>query len=91
MDSAGDVGANSSIALGPDGNPVIAYTDSGNTDLKLARCNDPACAGQNEAIITVDSAGLTPSTPSLTLDTDLVPVISYMGSGDLRVARPAGG
>lgn len=37
LDSAGDVGYESEVAVGPDGNPVVAYLDYDNARLKLAR------------------------------------------------------
>jgi len=40
-----------SIAIGLDGNPVIAYKGgAGNSLLKVAKCNDDACAGGDETI-----------------------------------------
>ena len=57
VDSTGDVGTHTSLAIGKNGNPVIAYYDVTKKDLKVARCNDAACAGANETISTVDSAG----------------------------------
>lgn len=87
--SAGDVGQHSSLAIGKDGNPVIAYYDVGNHDLKVARCNDKACAGGNEKISTVDGAGDVGEFASLAIGTDGNPVIAYYkrSSGDLRVAK----
>lgn len=40
-----------SIAIGSDGNPVIAYLKP---YLYLAKCNDPACAGGDETITQID-------------------------------------
>jgi hypothetical protein len=37
LDSIGDVGEYTSLAIGLDGNAVISYADTGNMDLKVAR------------------------------------------------------
>jgi hypothetical protein len=92
VDSGGDVGAFSSIAIGTDGNPVISYSDATNGDLKVAHCNDPACAGNNETLTAVDSAGIVGLETSLAIGTDGNPVISYIdftsfSHYNLKVAR----
>jgi hypothetical protein len=56
LDSSGTVGAYTSIAIGDDGMPLIAYFDQTNEDLKLAHCNDAACSS-GAFIRTLDSAG----------------------------------
>ena len=87
--SSGDVGQHTSIATGTNGNPVIAYYDVTNHDLKVARCNDKACAGSNETISTVESAGDVGEFASLAIGMDGNPVIAYYkrSTGDLRVAK----
>jgi hypothetical protein len=84
-----DVGRYTSIAIGRNGNAVIAYYDATHQDLKVARCNDRACAGSNETISTVDSAGDVGEFASLTIGANGNPVIAYYkrSTGDLRVAR----
>jgi hypothetical protein len=44
VDSAGNVGQEVAIAVGSDGNPILSYFDQTNTDIKVAKCVDPACA-----------------------------------------------
>ena len=44
VDRAGDVGKYSSIAIGSDGLPVIAYYDATNQDLKVAHCSRTGCS-----------------------------------------------
>ena len=44
VDRAGDIGQYSSIAIGSDGLPVIAYYDATNKDLKVAHCARAGCA-----------------------------------------------
>ncbi len=87
VDSAGVVGLDTSIAMGADGLPVISYHDETNGDLKVAKCNDAACAGGNETLSTVDSAGDVGHHTSIALGADGLPVISYHGNSDLKVAK----
>jgi hypothetical protein len=91
VDSTGDVGAYSSISIGADNKPVISYYDVTNGDLKVAKCNDAACAGSDETITTVDSGGTNSVGlfSSITVGTDANPVISYFDetAADLKVAK----
>ncbi|HEY7147981.1 MAG TPA: hypothetical protein VH541_06785 [Gaiellaceae bacterium] len=88
VDSGGDVGANSSIAIGTDGNPVISYVDQTNHRLKVTRCNDPSCSGGNEAVNTVDPSTHVSEQTSLAIGENGNPVISYYDDLglDLKVA-----
>lgn len=83
VDSAGDVGEYSSLALDSSGNPVISYTDRTNQDLKVLRCDDPTCGS---ATISVPDTNFGLYT-SLGLDAAGNPVVSYYdGSvGGLKV------
>ncbi len=89
VDAAGDVGDGSSLVLDSQGNPVIAYFDGTIGTLKLAHCNDPNCAGNDESIMVVALTGQSDSFPSLVLDSAGNPVISYYQpfDGDLKVAH----
>ena len=89
VDDAGDVGLTTSVAIGADGLPVIAYYDATNGDLKVAKCNDLACAGEDETISTVDSAGDVGLSTSIAIGADGLPVISYFDAtnSDLKVAK----
>jgi hypothetical protein len=77
VDSTGDVGEYSSIAIGADGLPVIGYYDNTAKDLKVVKCNDAACAPGGETITFVDSTGVVGWDLSLAIGSDGFPVISY--------------
>ncbi len=79
-----------SIAIGADGLPIISYFDDAASTLKVAHCNDLACAGQNETITTVDDpANLVGNQSSITIGADGLPVISYydLTADSLKVAH----
>jgi hypothetical protein len=91
VDSASDVGSFSSIAIGTDGFPVISYKDATSDELKVAKCNDPGCVGNDETISVVDGAGISivGNGTSLAIAASGFPVISYYapGTADLRLAE----
>jgi hypothetical protein len=85
------VGEYTSLAIGADGLPIISYFDSYNGAagaLKVAHCNDAACAGHDEAITTLDQPFAGHHT-SLTIGIDGFPIISYqdLAAGTLKVAH----
>ena len=94
IDSAGDVGAWTSIAIGVNGNPIISHLDAGNLDLKIAACNNPTCEALGGAPAatntTIDSAGVVGFWPSMTIGTNGNPIISYgdLENYDLKVFSP---
>lgn len=85
-DSANMVGSNSSITIGTDGNPIIAYHDATNSDLKFAACANPSCS--TSTLRTVDSAATVSNNLSMTISVDGNPIIAYQDSlnSDLKVA-----
>ena len=89
LDSLGDVGIGSSIALGPDGFARISYHDKTKADLKFIRCLNSDCSMKN--IVTVDAdrvAGIGRSN-SLKIGSDGFARISYsdLTNGDLKFAQ----
>ena len=73
VDGAGDVGRESSIAIGADGLPVLSYSDDTNGTLKVAHCGNATCTASN-TLTTVDSAE---QNTSIAIGADGLPVVSY--------------
>jgi hypothetical protein len=88
LDSAGNVGEHTSLAIGADGLGLIAYVDDGNDDLKVAHCADLLCTTADQ-ITTLDSAGLVGYSSSVEIGADGLGLISYNDwtNGDLKVAH----
>ena len=86
LDSAGNVGAHTSITIGTNGNPIISYHDYTNGDLKIAACNNPTCT--TSTTTTIDSNSVVGRDTSITIGTNGNPIISYADAtnGDLKVA-----
>jgi len=87
--SSGDVGPDSSIAIGIDGNPIIGYLDFTNGDLKVAVCPNSYCILMPlPTLSTVDTTGSVGWFPSIAIGANGVPIISYydLTNGDLKVA-----
>jgi hypothetical protein len=87
LDSAGDVGKWSSIAVDADRTVHIAYYDATYGDLKYLRWQNGATA-----ISTVDSEGDVGTYASIALDPQGRPCIAYYDAtkGDLKMARMVG-
>ena len=86
IDSTGEVGAYTSIAIGTNGNPIISYYDLTNSALKVAACNNPTCTTSTNT--TIDSAGSVGYFTSIAIGTNGNPIISHWDStfGHLKIA-----
>ena len=80
LDSTGVVGDHTSVAIGVDGLPVVAYRDatSGdlNADLKILHCGNESCTSGNQTT-SVDTPGGVGTDTSLAIGADGLPVVSY--------------
>jgi len=65
-----------SITIGTDGLPIISYTDDvgGYMGLKVAHCNDTACASASISAVDTNDVG---QYSSITIGSDGLPIISY--------------
>jgi hypothetical protein len=80
LDSTGDVGRYTSIAIGSDGLGLIAYYANTNSDLKIAHCSNVDCSSAD--IYTLDSLGSAGWYPSLAIGADGLGLISYSAAAD---------
>ena len=85
-DTIGNVGVAPSLQLDSMGNPVVAHYDLGTRDLRVLHCGDATCSAGN-TITTLDTLGDVGDYPSLVLDGNGYPVISYFDrtNGDLKI------
>ncbi|MBR58230.1 MAG: hypothetical protein CMH54_09435 [Myxococcales bacterium] len=88
LDSSAILPRYTSVTIGGDGLPVVAYRDGIGSTLKVAHCADQECNGVTSTVV-VDSAGNPGSYASIGIGTDGLPVISYYDSEDknLRFAK----
>ncbi|MDH3610833.1 MAG: hypothetical protein OEM79_03625 [Nitrosopumilus sp.] len=88
IDSTGNVGWYTSIALAAGDIPVISYTDITNNNLKFVRCGNTDCSSGN-SIQTIDSTAALGFYTSVSLAAGNLPVISYFDSnnGNLKIVK----
>jgi uncharacterized repeat protein (TIGR01451 family) len=79
----GGVGQYTSVAYGTDGLPLISYYDVTNGDLKVAHCQDVACATSTKQ--TIDSAGDVGRHTSIAIGADGRGIISYLDATNARL------
>jgi hypothetical protein len=87
IDAANSTGQFSSIAIGIDGVPIIAYYADAAKDLKVVHCTRVDCSS-SEAPVTVDATGAdVGSFAAITVGSDGLPIIAYadLASGNLKI------
>ncbi len=87
VDSGGDVGQNTAIAIGADGLPVVSYYDATNGNLKVAKCVNAECTG-TATITAVDSVGDVGQSTAIAIGADGLPVVELLRRHE---RRPQGG
>ncbi|MFC1789478.1 hypothetical protein ACFLYY_00700 [Patescibacteria group bacterium] len=84
-------GVNSSISIGTDGLPIISYSDIEAGLLKIAKCNDSACSGENEELLSIWDGTAVGSGyySSITIAPDGYPIVSFYNNdtNDLMIAK----
>ena len=87
-DPVNGVGFFSSIAIGPDGLPIISHEDDPARDLRVTHCGNIACTAGNVST-TIDADGFVGGYTSLAIGSDGLAVISHQefGVGGLRVTH----
>jgi putative cell wall-binding protein len=86
VDSPGDVGEYTSIGIGGDGLPVIAYRAFTNDDVKVAHCGNVTCTSGNTSTVVHSLGG---QYMSLAIGADGLPAIVFQGGGPFPEApRP---
>jgi hypothetical protein len=91
LDSASGAGAYTSVIIGTDGMPVVGYQGmSGSSNLSVVHCTAVDCSTHGSPVV-LDSTATSGLYTSLTIGSDGLAVISYMGIssgfGNLSVAH----
>jgi len=87
VDSGGNVGRYTAIAIGSDGLPVISYYHVDAQELRIAHCDDPTCA--TATIRVASDYGDSGQFSSIAIGSDDLPIISFFEAteGALRAVH----
>ncbi len=82
-------GRYNSVAIGPDGNPAVAFHDPVDVALKLVKCTSPNCIGGGAEFRTIDPGPYVSVDVALAFDPDGKAVFAYQDSSQqaLMMAR----
>lgn len=85
----GNVGQATSIAIGTDGFPVVAYRDLATNNLRITKCGSADCSILASSTTITTSAQQDGTDPSLAIGADGLPVVSHhdVFAGDLLVTK----
>jgi hypothetical protein len=77
--AVGGVVAFTSVAIAPNGNPVVAYFENASEDLHLVNCANPSCTSSTSVVVDGDGPGPQASGryASMVIGANGFPVISY--------------
>jgi hypothetical protein len=80
VDTSESVGSSTSITVGSDGLPIVAYYDELDLNLKVLHCGNVECSAGN-TMTTADSSGDVGENPSITIGADGLPLVTYSDRG----------
>jgi hypothetical protein len=80
---AGIEGPYSSLSIGPDGLPYVAYTSTVNNQVSLLVCTDWACSGHTHLVSPMPADG--GNWPSLVFSPDGRPLVAFVGGSRVRL------
>ena len=82
------VGVTTSIAVGPDGIPIVSYHDFTHQALKVAKCANAACTG-SAIVNTLDGEPNVGLSSTILIGADGFPVVAYQNglTSNLKLAR----
>ena len=88
VDTTGNVGTRTSIAIDSNDDVHISYYDASNKDLKYATCSSGCTSASNWNDVSVDTTGIVGLYTSIAIDSNDAVHISYFDStnGDLKLA-----
>src|SRR3990167_47416 len=92
LQSTNSVGHDVSIAVAPDGLPIIAHLDgtAGSLELNIVKCGNITCSSGNTTTTDIDTGNVTLATQtSIAIGTDGLPIITYKDdtANDLTVRK----
>jgi len=82
LDTGGNVGYYTSIAIGADNLPIISYLDATNADLKAVHCTVATCATYDMPVVIDATAASGMNFTALAIGTGGLPVIAYRGTSN---------
>ncbi|KKQ76399.1 MAG: hypothetical protein US99_C0073G0001, partial [Candidatus Daviesbacteria bacterium GW2011_GWF2_38_6] len=89
IDTTGTVGQGSSVAIGPDGFPIISYGVA-TSSIRVTKCGNAACSSGNTSTVLASGNNYNQET-SVVIGTDGLPLVGYLintgGSGSVTIVK----